>query len=150
MTAPTLVVFDLDGTLVDSRRDIAEAMNDALTAWGAAALPEVVLGRMVGDGAGVLVARACAAASLPMPADGLAQFLSRYDARLTRWTRPYAGTVEMLTALADRVKDSSPQASRLLAHTAPRALQAYKRNAALTPKQLPAPTLVHKIGRAHV
>lgn len=102
MTAPTLIVFDLDGTLVDSRRDIAEAMNEALTAWGAPALPEVALGRMVGDGAGVLVARACAAAGLPMPADGLAQFLSRYDARLTRWTRPYAGTVETLTALADR------------------------------------------------
>ena len=53
---------------------------------------------------------------------------------------------DWLTALADRVKDSSPQASRLLAHTAPRALQAYKRKAALTPKQLPAPTLVHTLG----
>lgn len=52
---------------------------------------------------------------------------------------------EWSKALADLIKDSSPQAAKLLAHTAPRARQAYQRNAPLTPGPLPAPTLVHTL-----
>ena len=58
----SLFVFDLDGTLVDSRRDIAESANALLESCGAAPLPEERIGRMVGDGAATLVARAFAAA----------------------------------------------------------------------------------------
>jgi len=47
----TGVVFDLDGTLVDSRRDIAEAANYALTKSGRAALPHDEIESYVGDGA---------------------------------------------------------------------------------------------------
>ena len=46
-----LIVFDLDGTLVDSRRDIADAANAVLESCGALRLPEERIGRMVGDGA---------------------------------------------------------------------------------------------------
>jgi phosphoglycolate phosphatase-like HAD superfamily hydrolase len=46
-----LIVFDLDGTLVDSKRDIADAANATLVACGAPALPEERSGRMVGNGA---------------------------------------------------------------------------------------------------
>jgi len=46
-----LIVFDLDGTLVDSRRDLADSANALLAACGAAALSEETIGRMVGDGA---------------------------------------------------------------------------------------------------
>ena len=53
-----LIVFDLDGTLVDSRRDIADAANALLISCGAAPIPETDIGRMVGDGAATLVARA--------------------------------------------------------------------------------------------
>jgi len=66
-----LIVFDLDGTLVDSKRDIAESANQTLVDCGAAPLPEDAIGRMVGDGAPVLVARAFAAAGSPKPADAL-------------------------------------------------------------------------------
>jgi phosphoglycolate phosphatase len=98
-----LVVFDLDGTLVDSRRDIADAANALLVECGANALPEDAVGRMVGDGAATLVARAFAASSLVLPADALARFIAIYDRRLLDSTRPYAGMVEVLTALASRV-----------------------------------------------
>ena len=52
VTSPfRLIVFDLDGTLVDSRQDIAESANALLVACGAAPMPEERSARMVGDGA---------------------------------------------------------------------------------------------------
>ena len=53
----SLVVFDLDGTLVDSRRDLAESANDMLATYGAPALDSDAVASMVGDGAGELVRR---------------------------------------------------------------------------------------------
>jgi phosphoglycolate phosphatase len=52
------IVFDLDGTLVDSRRDIAEAANHALDKNGFARLPHDELESYVGDGAPALLSRA--------------------------------------------------------------------------------------------
>ena len=77
-----LIVFDLDGTLVDSRQDIAESANAALVACGAQPLSEEALGRMVGDGAPTLIARAFAAAGVERPPDALDRFLTIYDGRL--------------------------------------------------------------------
>lgn len=61
MTRPRALLFDLDGTLVDSRRDIADACNAALAAHDRPALPIEAILPMVGDGARALVARALAA-----------------------------------------------------------------------------------------
>jgi phosphoglycolate phosphatase len=97
-----LIVFDLDGTLVDSKRDIAESANATLVECGAAPLPEDAIGRMVGDGAPVLVARAFAAAGSPKPDDALDRFLTIYDARLLKHTRPYEGIPELLADLGRR------------------------------------------------
>jgi phosphoglycolate phosphatase len=94
-----LFVFDLDGTLIDSRRDIASAANALLVECGAAALPEAQIGRMVGDGAATLVARAFDAAGISRPPDALARFLAIYDGRLTDHTRPYEGMADVLGAL---------------------------------------------------
>lgn len=58
MRRPRAILFDLDGTLVDSRRDIADACNAALIAHGRSALPIEAILPMVGDGARALVARA--------------------------------------------------------------------------------------------
>jgi phosphoglycolate phosphatase len=99
-----LVAFDLDGTLVDSLRDLAEAVNDLLAERGASPLPLDEVARMVGDGAATLVARATAAAGLPPSTDALARFLEIYDARLLAWTRPYPGIPELLAALKPRVR----------------------------------------------
>jgi phosphoglycolate phosphatase len=97
-----LIAFDLDGTLIDSRRDIADAANALLVECGAAALPAAQLGRMVGDGAATLVARAFDASGVARPADALARFLAIYDAHLTDHTKPYQGIGEALTVLGAR------------------------------------------------
>ncbi len=104
MTAPPprLIVFDLDGTLVDSRRDLADSANAVLAHYGCATLDEEAVGRMVGDGAATLVARAFAAAGCAPPPDALERFLAIYNSRLLHWTRPYEGIVDALTLLARR------------------------------------------------
>lgn len=99
-----LFVFDLDGTLVDSRRDIADAANALLESCGAARLPEDRVGRMVGDGAATLVARAFKASGVKRPPDALDRFLVLYHQRLLAHTRPYPGMIETLEVLAGRAK----------------------------------------------
>jgi phosphoglycolate phosphatase len=99
-----LFVFDLDGTLVDSRRDLADSVNVLLGECGAPPVPEEHVGRMVGDGAATLVARAFAASGVEQPPDALPRFLAIYDTRLLNWTRPYPGIPEVLTELAARAQ----------------------------------------------
>jgi phosphoglycolate phosphatase len=98
-----LVVFDLDGTLVDSRTDIADSANLVLESCGAALLPEGVISRMVGEGAANLIARAFAAAGCEAPPDALERFVAVYNGRLTAHTRVYDGIPEVLDALHARV-----------------------------------------------
>jgi phosphoglycolate phosphatase len=98
-----LVVFDLDGTLVDSRRDLANAANLVLEEFGASPLSEAAVGRMVGNGAAALVARAFAASRVPLPSDALDRFLAIYAERLLVHTRAYPGIPEVLEALQPRV-----------------------------------------------
>lgn len=99
---PAALVFDLDGTLVDSRPDIATAANRLRRDYGLPPLAEATVGTMVGEGARVLVDRALA----PIPPDldrsrALARFLAHYAAVCTVATRPYDG-VEELLAVASR------------------------------------------------
>jgi phosphoglycolate phosphatase len=104
LTPPRLIVFDLDGTLIDSRRDITDAANELLESCGAAPLDEHVVGRMVGNGAPALVVRAFAAAGLTPPGDALDRYLAMYDRRLLAHTRPYPGIADVLAALAGRTR----------------------------------------------
>ena len=97
-----LYVFDLDGTLVDSRRDLADAANALLQECGAAPLAEQRVGAMVGEGAGVLVSRVFAAAGIERPPDALARFLALYDERLLNHTRAYEGMERTLETLRAR------------------------------------------------
>ena len=97
-----LIVFDLDGTLVDSKRDIAESANATLLACGAPSLPEDAIGGMVGDGAPTLIARAFTAVGFEKPAGAIDRFLAVYNSRLLRYTRPYDGIPELLAELEPR------------------------------------------------
>jgi len=98
-----LAVFDLDGTLIDSRRDLAESANEMLASYGAGPLAEDDIAAMVGCGAATLVKRVITAAGVDAPVDeALARFLSVYDGRLTLHTRPYEGIPQVLEALHSR------------------------------------------------
>lgn len=90
-------VFDLDGTLIDSRHDLAAAANAMLARYGAPALPVDDVVGMVGEGAALLVTRALARAGVAAdPAEALPVFLDAYNERLTDRTRPYDGVIETL------------------------------------------------------
>lgn len=100
-----LIVFDLDGTLIDSARDLADSTNEMLEGYGAPALSVDAVGGMVGEGARKLVERAIAARRLRVPVDeALARFRAIYDERLTIHTRPYPGLAEAVPALARRAR----------------------------------------------
>jgi phosphoglycolate phosphatase len=104
VTPPSLIVFDLDGTLVDSSVDLANAVNALLVELGAAPIRTADVVGMVGDGAAVLVRRALTAAGLdPETPAALDRFLAHYDPHLLDNTRPYAGIPETLQALSERV-----------------------------------------------
>ncbi len=103
MTAPRIVVFDLDGTLIDSAPDIAAAANVMLREIGREALPLPRIVAFVGSGVPKLVER-CLDATGGRDEAGfraaLAIFRRAYDADPATLTRPYPGVPEMLEALA--------------------------------------------------
>jgi phosphoglycolate phosphatase len=95
-----LLIFDLDGTLVDSEPDLRAALNEMLRERGRPPLSPRQVRRMIGDGATALVARALAAAGAGQSdAAALPRFLELYEANATRLTRPYPGVPETLAAL---------------------------------------------------
>jgi len=98
-----LLVFDLDGTLVDSSRDLAAAVNAALVrvAPRAPAIPLEVVVSFVGEGARLLVERSLRHAGLDLaPEAVLPVFFETYAERLLDTTRLYPGVAEALDALA--------------------------------------------------
>jgi phosphoglycolate phosphatase len=102
MPSISLAVFDLDGTLIDSRRDLADSANAMLATYGAPPLAQETVAAMVGCGAATLVARVIAAANVSAPLDeALERFLASYDQRLSTHTRPYDGIPRMLDDLSN-------------------------------------------------
>jgi phosphoglycolate phosphatase len=96
-----LIVFDLDGTLVDSRRDLAESVNQLIREYGGRQLDEDVVGRLVGEGVRRWVPRALEAAGISsFPLDAIDRFISIYQIRLLNHTRAYDGIPEMLAHAA--------------------------------------------------
>ena len=98
---PALVVFDLDGTLIDSAPDMHRAVNLMLADMGCPPLSLPEIRTMVGDGASALIARALAARQCVTadPTTALAQFLEHYEANPTACTPTFPGVPETLERL---------------------------------------------------
>jgi phosphoglycolate phosphatase len=95
------VLLDLDGTLIDSARDLMEAMNATLAEQGLRNVDLDETRAMIGDGARVLLERALGrtGGDAGQAADLLPRFLEIYEAQASRHTRPYRGVVETLELL---------------------------------------------------
>jgi len=98
---PSLLVFDLDGTLIDSAPDMHRAVNLVLADRGCAPLALSEIRTMVGDGASALIARALAARQCVNtdPAEALEQFLAHYEANPTSATSTFPGVADVLGRL---------------------------------------------------
>lgn len=103
MLRPKLVIFDLDGTLIDSRGDIAAACNHALVQSGRPPLSTEKISTMVGDGARALLARA-----FELPGESteiesaLAHFHAYYIQNPAHFSIYLPGAIETLTTLRER------------------------------------------------
>ncbi len=98
-----LVIFDLDGTLVDSAADIAEALNRTLEDWQLPRVPEATVLTWIGDGVRRLVEQAFTAARSDIDLDRVMPgFMRHYEACLLRSPRLYDGVVPALETLRAR------------------------------------------------
>ena len=101
---PRLLVFDLDGTLIDSRKDLANSVNAMLAHVGKPELPLGVVESYIGDGATMLVRRALGDPEGDVHDEAevnaaLAFFLDYYRVHKLDYTYVYAGVIEALTAI---------------------------------------------------
>lgn len=106
------VIFDLDGTLVDTGADIAAAVNVAREALGLAPMAAPAVISCVGDGVQRLLERVLAHDPLTGRSDGsvpaavvqagLSHFAAHYERHLLDHTALYPGIVDLLAALSDR------------------------------------------------
>ena len=99
------VIFDLDGTLVDTAPDLTAALNHALGALGRPPVPGVDVRHMVGHGARALLAQGLAASGSNVEAlidRGFPIFLEYYEANIADGSRPWPGIVDALDMLAER------------------------------------------------
>jgi phosphoglycolate phosphatase len=96
-----LVIFDLDGTLIDSRLDLVHSVNAALRHIGRQELPDHVIASYVGDGAPILIQRALGGESVDeaVVREGLRFFLSYYREHKLDHTTVYAGVPEALAVI---------------------------------------------------
>ena len=114
-----LIVFDLDGTLIDSARDLCNSVNAALEHMGRPHLPDEIIASFVGNGASMLVRRSLAVENGVSPdevhdeelATAYNFFLAHYREHKLDFTYAYEGVLDALSAIG-RMPAGTP---RLLA-----------------------------------
>ncbi|HEX5282769.1 MAG TPA: HAD hydrolase-like protein [Bryocella sp.] len=112
MKQPRLVVFDLDGTLINSSLDLCNSVNAAMQGVGKGTLPNAVIATYIGDGAAMLVRRALGDpgdvdAANTSAGDALFHrafelFLSHYREHKLDNTHCYEGVLDSLRAIRER------------------------------------------------
>jgi phosphoglycolate phosphatase len=112
MNQPRLLVFDLDGTLIDSSLDLCNSVNAAMAGVGKSSLPNAVIAGYIGDGAAMLVRRALgdpgdldagnASAGDALFHRAFDLFLEHYREHKLDHTRCYDGVLDSLHAIRER------------------------------------------------
>jgi phosphoglycolate phosphatase len=95
------LIFDLDGTLVDSLGDIATAVNLTRADLGLAPLPQEKITRLVGDGSATLIRETVPVSEVDLP-DALSRYLAHYERHVLDTTRLYPGIEALLARLSTR------------------------------------------------
>jgi phosphoglycolate phosphatase len=115
-----LLVFDLDGTLIDSRQDLCNSVNATLENFGLPELTDDVIAGFIGDGAAMLIRRALAVpGEIPGVVDeeffqeAFAYFLTYYRVHKLDFTTVYPGVMESLEFLKN-LPDGSPRRMAVL------------------------------------
>src|ERR1700738_5077203 len=105
-----LVIFDLDGTLIDSRLDLVHSVNAALRHISRPELPDDVIASYVGDGAPILIQRALGGEAVDeeLVRQGIDFFLAYYREHNLDHTKVYAGVKEALAAI-QRTSNGTPR-----------------------------------------
>jgi len=96
------IVFDLDGTLLDTLDDLTDATNAALTKFSLPTRTREEVRSFVGNGIAKLIERAIGTENAPLHADVLAEFKRYYIAHCADKTAPYEGILQLLQALKAR------------------------------------------------
>ena len=103
LSHPTLV-FDLDGTLVDTNRDLVPALNHVVAAEGIEPVSLDDVGHIVGRGARQMIERAFRMRGRDVPVERMdalhAAFIARYEAHIADESHVYPGALEALDLLA--------------------------------------------------
>src|SRR5580658_2456227 len=95
-----LIVFDLDGTLIDSRKDLTNSINAMLVEFNRQPLPEEIIAQYIGDGAGMLVRRALGDPdNEKLIESALISFPNHYRVHKLDYTYVYDGVFAALDAL---------------------------------------------------
>ncbi len=112
-----LVIFDLDGTLIDSRLDLVHSVNAALRHIGRPELPDNVIASYVGDGAPILIQRALGGEAVDeaVVRQGLQFFLSYYREHKLDHTTVYQGVHEALAHI-QRTSNKNPRKMAVLSN----------------------------------
>jgi len=140
------VIFDLDGTLIDSRLDLVHSVNAALRHIGRPELPDDVIASYVGDDAPILIQRALGGETVDeaIVRQGLQFFLSYYREHKLDHTTVYEGIHEALRTIQNSSLQDSPQGDGI-----DRPNSVSRRMAVLTNKPvIPSRAIVEALGLA--
>jgi len=101
MLKDATIVFDIDGTLIDTAPDLTNALNHVLTGRGHAPVRAAAVREAVGRGARAMIEEALRLARIEDDGDQmLADFLAHYEANIAAMSRPFPGALEALDRLA--------------------------------------------------